>query len=87
MAKIIWTEPALDQLDDIAGYIALDNPGAARELIARTFKKLIVWRSFQIQARPAKTSRLCLPGSRLRAMQNILSARGEGSVDHSRNER
>jgi toxin ParE1/3/4 len=38
MAKIVWTEPALDQLDDIAEYIALDNPAAARSLVARVFK-------------------------------------------------
>ncbi|MDT8400023.1 MAG: type II toxin-antitoxin system RelE/ParE family toxin [Pseudomonadales bacterium] len=40
MAKIIWTEPALDQLDEIAEYIALDNPVAASELVARIFKKV-----------------------------------------------
>jgi len=40
MAKIIWTEPALEQLDEIAEYIALDNPVAARKLIARIFKKV-----------------------------------------------
>jgi toxin ParE1/3/4 len=37
MAKVIWTEPALDQLDEIAEYIALDNPVAAREFVARIF--------------------------------------------------
>ncbi|MGD9661124.1 MAG: type II toxin-antitoxin system RelE/ParE family toxin [Porticoccaceae bacterium] len=40
MAKVIWTEPALDQLDDIAEYIALDNPVAAGELVAKVFKKV-----------------------------------------------
>lgn len=40
MAKIVWTEPALDQLDDIAEYIAVDKPDAARELVARVFKKV-----------------------------------------------
>jgi plasmid stabilization system protein ParE len=38
MAEIIWTEPALDQLDEIGAYIALDNPSAARDLIAKVFK-------------------------------------------------
>jgi toxin ParE1/3/4 len=38
MAKIIWTEPALDQLDEIAEYIALDNPVAASDLVKRIFK-------------------------------------------------
>jgi toxin ParE1/3/4 len=37
MAEIIWTEPALSELDEIADYIALDNPNAARELVQRVF--------------------------------------------------
>ena len=40
MAKVIWTEPALDQLDEIAEYIALDNPAAAGELVVKVFKKV-----------------------------------------------
>lgn len=40
MAKIVWTEPALDQLDGIAEYIALDNPVAASELVARAFRSV-----------------------------------------------
>lgn len=39
MAEIIWTEPALQQLDAIAEYIALDNPAAARELVKEVFDK------------------------------------------------
>lgn len=38
MAEIIWTEPALADLDAIADYIALDNPQAARELVQRVFE-------------------------------------------------
>lgn len=37
MAKVIWTEPALSDLDAIADYIALDKPSAARELVQRVF--------------------------------------------------
>jgi len=37
MAEIIWTEPALADLDRIADYIALDNPTAARHLVRRAF--------------------------------------------------
>lgn len=37
MAEIVWTEPALTDLDRIADYIALDNPPAARDLVARVF--------------------------------------------------
>ena len=38
MAEIIWTEPALADLDAIADYIALDNPEAARSLVRNVFR-------------------------------------------------
>jgi len=38
MAEIIWTEPALSDLDTIADYIALDKPEAARRLVQRVFE-------------------------------------------------
>ena len=38
MAELIWTEPALQDLDAIADYIALDNPLAARRLVQRVFE-------------------------------------------------
>ncbi len=38
MAEIVWTEPALSDLDAIADYIALDNPAAASELVRRVFE-------------------------------------------------
>jgi toxin ParE1/3/4 len=38
MAEIIWTEPALSDLDAIADYIALDKPDAARRLVQRVFE-------------------------------------------------
>ena len=37
MAQIVWTEPALSDLDAIADHIALDKPSAARELVVRVF--------------------------------------------------
>ncbi|RCV86499.1 type II toxin-antitoxin system RelE/ParE family toxin [Billgrantia montanilacus] len=40
MAKVIWTEPALQELDAIAEYIALDNPAAAGQLIEEVFDKV-----------------------------------------------
>ncbi|WP_420389912.1 type II toxin-antitoxin system RelE/ParE family toxin [Marinobacter sp.] len=39
MAEVIWTEPALQELDAIAEYIALDNPAAARQLVLEVFDK------------------------------------------------
>ena len=37
MARLIWTEPALSDLDTIADYIALDDPVAARKLVRKVF--------------------------------------------------
>jgi toxin ParE1/3/4 len=34
---IVWTEPALSDLDRIADYIALDKPNAANQLVRRVF--------------------------------------------------
>ncbi|PPK49329.1 type II toxin-antitoxin system RelE/ParE family toxin [Marinobacter persicus] len=39
MAEVIWTEPALQELDAIAEYIALDNPAAASQLVQEVFDK------------------------------------------------
>jgi len=38
MAEIVWTDPALSDLDAIADYIALENPSAARQLVRRVFR-------------------------------------------------
>lgn len=38
MVEVIWTEPALSDLDAIADYIALENPEAARTLVQRVFR-------------------------------------------------
>ncbi|WP_089713022.1 type II toxin-antitoxin system RelE/ParE family toxin [Halomonas daqiaonensis] len=40
MAEVIWTEPALQELDAIAEYIALDNPAAAIRLVHEVFDKI-----------------------------------------------
>ncbi len=40
MAEVIWTEPAVQELDPIAEYIALDNPVAASDLVKEIFDKL-----------------------------------------------
>jgi toxin ParE1/3/4 len=37
MARVIWTEPALQDLDAVADYIALDKPEAARSFVRRVF--------------------------------------------------
>jgi toxin ParE1/3/4 len=40
MARIIWTEPALENLDAIADYISLDNLDAAFNLVKKVFSKV-----------------------------------------------
>ncbi len=37
MAQVIWTEPALSDLNAIAEYIALDKPSAAINLVQKFF--------------------------------------------------
>ena len=39
MARLIWAEPALQDLEQIADYIALDDRAAAKRLIRRVFSK------------------------------------------------
>lgn len=35
MAELVWTDPALDQLEEIAEYIALDKPDPASNLLGQ----------------------------------------------------
>jgi toxin ParE1/3/4 len=40
MAEIVWTSPALDDLNDIAEYIAVSNLSAAKNLTQKVFDKI-----------------------------------------------
>jgi len=40
MAEIVWTEPALNDLDLIAEYIAVSNLVAAKKLVKEVFAKV-----------------------------------------------
>jgi toxin ParE1/3/4 len=40
MAHVIWTEPALSDLNEIADYIALDKFNAAQRLIQQVFSSV-----------------------------------------------
>ncbi|MCH8847009.1 MAG: type II toxin-antitoxin system RelE/ParE family toxin [Proteobacteria bacterium] len=40
MAQVIWTEPALSNLNEIADYIALDKFSAAQRLIQQIFSSV-----------------------------------------------
>lgn len=52
MAQVIWTEPALSDLDAIGDYIALQNPEAATLLVARIFEH-----ADQLEAHPESGSK------------------------------
>lgn len=52
MAQVIWTEPALNDLDAIADYIAIENPVAAAELVRKVFEHVE-----QLEAHPESGSR------------------------------
>jgi len=67
MAKVIWTEPALQDLDAIADYIALDDPQAARGLVQRVFQHV-----GQLVEHPESGSRpLEMPQSRYRQVIEV----------------
>ena len=40
MAQLVWTEPALIDLDEIAEYIALDNTTAASKYVQKVFDRV-----------------------------------------------
>ena len=40
MAEIVWTQPALNELDEIAEYIAVSNLVAAKKLVQTVFSKI-----------------------------------------------
>ncbi len=46
MAKVIWTKNALNNLDDIGDYIALDKPSAAYKLINKISKQVDLLEQF-----------------------------------------
>ena len=52
MAEVIWTEPALAQLDVIVEYIALDKPEAAEAVAQRVFSVTDNLKSFLKLGRP-----------------------------------
>lgn len=51
MAEVIWTEPALQELNFVAEYIALDNVVAASGLVKKVFEKTERLESFSQSGR------------------------------------
>jgi len=46
MAQVVWAQSAVDELDRIADYIALDKPAAARSLVRRVIERVERLREF-----------------------------------------
>lgn len=58
MARIVWAEPALEDLNKIAEYIALDNVAAAKRLVKTAFTAVDRLREFPDSGRrPPELSR------------------------------
>jgi plasmid stabilization system protein ParE len=66
MAQIVWTEPAIADLEAIADYIALENPEAARALVRRMLGHVR-----QLEAHPESGSRPRELGPRSRYRQIV----------------
>jgi toxin ParE1/3/4 len=52
MARIIWADPAIQDLDAIADYIALDKPEAARQLVKQVLAAIERLRRFPRMGSP-----------------------------------
>lgn len=64
MARVIWTEPAISDLDAIGDYVAIDNPAAAMALVTKIFGRVE-----QLIAHPKSGRSLReLPGMRYREL-------------------
>jgi plasmid stabilization system protein ParE len=52
MARIVWSDPAVQELDAIADYIALDKPAAARQLVKQVVAAIGRLRKFPLMGSP-----------------------------------
>ena len=46
MAKVVWADPAIQDLDAIADYITLEKPAAARQLVKQVLKAVEMLQKF-----------------------------------------
>jgi toxin ParE1/3/4 len=63
MARIVWTEPALQDLESIADYISLDKPDAAKKLIRRVFEQVQNFGDFLDWVQFQQRYQTCLTGN------------------------
>ena len=59
MAKVVWADPAIQDLDAIADYIALEKPAAAHQLVQQVFAAVRMLQKFpRMGSVPAELSGL-----------------------------
>ena len=46
MARLVWTDSAISDLDAIADYIALDKPSSAKQFVKNVFEKVELLETF-----------------------------------------
>ena len=84
MAEVIWAESALNDLDAIADYIALDNPKAARRLVQNIFEHVDRLQSHpRLGSKPQELKRLALSPNRRAAVSYLLPRRFRTSLNTS----
>ena len=71
MAEVIWTGPALADLDAIADYIALDKPDAASAVVKRVFEHVGHLQSHPERQPSAGNETLALPADCRAALSGV----------------
>jgi len=79
MARIVWAESALQDLDAIADFIALDDPAAAKRLIKRAFANVDQLVDFPKSATSSRDLR-GTPYRRLTVKPTLIYYRIDGST-------
>ncbi len=54
MTRVLWTDEALDQLDQIIAYIGIFNPAAAQRIGTTLYRKSLGLADFPHLGRPAR---------------------------------
>jgi plasmid stabilization system protein ParE len=85
MGQVVWAEPALNDLDAIADYIALDDPEAARRLVQKIFEHIDHLEIHpRLGSKPPELPGWRLSSNRRAAVLHLLPRRFRASLDTSR---
>lgn len=81
MARVIWAETALRDLESIAEYIELDDPEAAKRVVQRAFEKTDQLETFPESGSKPRTLK-GTPYLRLISKPILIYYRNEGSISY-----